>query len=251
MSDDFNDSGTNDFGSSEPNPFSESGQVPPPSPYQAPPPGMAPQPTNGMGVAGFIISLCGLACAIGFPIGLILSLIGLRREPKGFAIAGTIIGAIGTAGLLIVALIYGAMLGGCALCAGVGAAIQIPIDNTHSTIMDAKQAIDEFQTLNGRLPTEEEAEELIGDMTDGWDNKLRYEIDGEEYDIRSAGPNGLFDDFDDIDIDEATPFEMSIDDFPGPDTDMPMEEVDPSELPGADSGSYEGGTAEEEAPKFE
>src|SRR5690348_9132833 len=55
------------------------------------------QPTNGLGLAGFITSLVGIVtCGVIAPIGLVLSLFGLMKPPRGFAIAGTIIGLIGS-----------------------------------------------------------------------------------------------------------------------------------------------------------
>lgn len=56
---------------------------------------------NGLGVAGFVLSLVGLVlCWVPFAnfilsgIGFILSLVGVFRRPKGLAIAGIIIAAI-------------------------------------------------------------------------------------------------------------------------------------------------------------
>lgn len=61
----------------------------------------APQ-SNGMGTAGFVLALIGLFFSwvplVGqavWLVGLILSLVGLGREPRGLAIAGTIISLIG------------------------------------------------------------------------------------------------------------------------------------------------------------
>jgi hypothetical protein len=55
---------------------------------------------NVAGVVGFIVSLVGLLCTLGLlaPIGMLISVVGLfgKNKPKGFAIAGTIIGLIGT-----------------------------------------------------------------------------------------------------------------------------------------------------------
>ena len=55
---------------------------------------------NGLGIAGFVTSLVGfLTCfcsVVLCPIGLVLSLFGLRHPKKGLAIAGVVIGAIGT-----------------------------------------------------------------------------------------------------------------------------------------------------------
>ena len=76
--------------------------------YQAPnafaPQQVAPQPVrrrNGVAVAGFVLSLLGLIFCW-FPIlnfflvvpGLILSFIGVFREPRGKAVAGLILSAI-------------------------------------------------------------------------------------------------------------------------------------------------------------
>lgn len=56
---------------------------------------------NGLGVAGFVLSLVGLVlCWVPFAnfilggIGFILSLVGVFRRPKGLAIAGIIIASI-------------------------------------------------------------------------------------------------------------------------------------------------------------
>ena len=70
---------------------------------------MAPTQTNGLGIAGFVLSLVGLLfCWIPFfdaiisIIGVILSAFGMKKQPKGLAIAGLAIG--------IVALIIGAII---------------------------------------------------------------------------------------------------------------------------------------------
>lgn len=54
-------------------------------------------PTNGIGLAGFIISLIGfLTCGCLSPLGLFLSFVGLLRPPRGFGLAGVILGLIGS-----------------------------------------------------------------------------------------------------------------------------------------------------------
>ena len=69
--------------------------------------------TNGMGVAGFVLALLGLFLGwvpvlgwVLWVLGLIFSLVGVFRTPKGLAIAGLIITFIG----LIVLLIVGAAI---------------------------------------------------------------------------------------------------------------------------------------------
>src|SRR5688572_25362426 len=81
-----------------------------PAPVPAPgqPQGFVPQqasPQNGLGIAGFITSLVGwISCGVLSPIGLILSLIALGKQPRGFAIAGAIIGALGSLFLAVVGI---------------------------------------------------------------------------------------------------------------------------------------------------
>lgn len=69
--------------------------------------------TNGIGIAGFIISLIGLFVSwipfFGWCIwlvGLILSFIGLFKAPRGLAIAGMVISFIG---IIILILFVGAI----------------------------------------------------------------------------------------------------------------------------------------------
>lgn len=78
-------------------------QAQPQSPYQQPCQPQAPSQSNGLGVAGFVVSLCGLVlCWVPFldlvlgVTGLILSAFGMKRLPKGLATAGLVIGIIAT-----------------------------------------------------------------------------------------------------------------------------------------------------------
>ena len=60
-------------------------------------------PSNGLGIAGFIVSLVGIvgSCGLLCPVGLLMSIIAMRREPRGFAIAGLIIGLLGSLWIFI------------------------------------------------------------------------------------------------------------------------------------------------------
>lgn len=69
--------------------------------------------TNGIGTAGFVLALVGLFLGwipfLGWAIwllGLIFSIIGLTRSPKGLSIAGLIISLVG---IVLLVLVFGAI----------------------------------------------------------------------------------------------------------------------------------------------
>lgn len=69
---------------------------PQPNPYSGKPVVLPPPKENGLGIAGFIVSAIGIiTCGVPSIFGVILSAIGLGKEPKGMAIAGLILGLIG------------------------------------------------------------------------------------------------------------------------------------------------------------
>ncbi len=75
----------------------------------------APQ-KNGMGVAGFVLALCAFVFCwvpvldwILWILGVVFSLIGVFRQPKGLAIAGLVISFIGLIILIVAAAALAAM----------------------------------------------------------------------------------------------------------------------------------------------
>lgn len=73
---------------------------------------------NGMGIAGFVLAMVALFSSwvpfarwIVWLLGLIFSLIGLGKQPKGFAIAGLIISLIGLALIVMIIVLGVAVLG--------------------------------------------------------------------------------------------------------------------------------------------
>ena len=76
------------------------------------------QEKNGMGIAGFVLAMVALFSSwvpfarwIVWLLGLIFSLIGLGKQPKGFAIAGLIISLIGLALIVVIIVLGVAVLG--------------------------------------------------------------------------------------------------------------------------------------------
>lgn len=160
----------------------------------------APPPTNGLGIAGFVVSLSGLVVCFGLicPIGLLLSLIALFNTPRGFAIAGTIIGLIGSIfGVLAVLLVAGV----------IGSAgtffSNFNVQSQTSMQMDfASYDIDNhFMNNNDTLPDEPTGNAMISSYVDEWNNNLKYKpTQGSttDYTIISAGPDGVFGNADDL-----------------------------------------------------
>ncbi|HEY4328640.1 MAG TPA: type II secretion system protein GspG [Phycisphaerae bacterium] len=159
-------------------------------PYQPP----APPPSNGLGVAGFIVSLVAIPTGgILSPIALFLSFIALFRRPRGFAFAGFVLGFLGTV-VLAVWLSFFGFLG--FTCFNIGK----PMVVTSNSIDQAQQLVVQFQVdHNGALPTEIQGSALMAGRTDGWGHELRYTPLGTgAYEIRSAGADGTFGTQDDL-----------------------------------------------------
>ena len=159
------------------------------------PAAMQSAPSNGLGMAGFVVSLVGLVmtCGLLCPVGFILSLFGLRKEPRGFAIAGAVIGGIGSIfaavwGLAIVATF---MVAKTAIEENAG-----PVTTTFA-LLEASRAIQMEQAERGRLPTAAEGNAAIEELRDGWERPLQYEPSGDAFTVRSAGPDGVFGNADD------------------------------------------------------
>ena len=158
------------------------------------------RPSNSMGLAGFIVSLVGwLSCGLLCPIGLVLSVLGMRKEPRGFALAGLILGLLGSV-WGIVAVFFGgfAILIGCAGIVCGGLAPQV-VTKVH--IASTAREVAAFQRVHGRIPAS--MEEINGhvrrSMRDGWDRPLHVLDDGKGgFVITSDGPDGVQGNSDDI-----------------------------------------------------
>jgi hypothetical protein len=157
------------------------------------------KPTNGLGIAGFVVSLVGLLGTGGLlcPIGLIMSLIALGRQPKGFAIAGVVIGLLGTCGGLIVALAFGAaVLALLGITAAVAfAALNYP-QRMELTIDMANidQAIKRIQGTSKYPPASLTELHLDAEtLRDPWGNAYVYVLRDKKpgYDVLSSGKDGV------------------------------------------------------------
>ena len=173
----------------------------PPAPYPVP----VARPSNGLGVAGFIVSLLGfITCGILWPVGLFLSFIGMFRRPRGFAFAGFVISLVGTVLLAVVVGFFGVVIFSLAglVRYGVG-----PAFTTITAIIEAEKDINSFRSTHaGALPDDVEGEALAAPRLDGWGKPLRYRRVGPGgYQLQSSGPDGLPLTADDVSTNFDTP----------------------------------------------
>lgn len=152
---------------------------------------------NVLGITGFAVSLFGLLFTLGLlcPLGLVLSFFGLFSRNRGFAVAGLILGIIGSS---IVALGVGAI----ALAASAAHHHRVEIPNqekTYEILNIACVEIEAYRHEEGRLPEGIEGNKLVLRFEDAYGNAVRYEPeDNGQYAIRSAGPDAQFDTPDDL-----------------------------------------------------
>jgi hypothetical protein len=164
-------------------------------------------------VAGFVCSLCGVIGAF-FPpggfllslVGFVLSLIAMGRSPRGFAVAGVVLGFIGMgclSGLLLLGG-FAALLAFFGIVAGAGAvavAAQAQIDAVGDELRTMDVAIVAYQEKHEAYPTNLGAlvpEYLTGVfgtgrsmLSDPWGKPFVYRVqnDGLGYTITSSGPD--------------------------------------------------------------
>lgn len=173
---------------------------PSPTPTHPPYGRYEPPANNGMGIAGFIVSLIGLFVCAGVvcPIGLLLSLVALRKEPRGFAIAGLIIGLIGSLmGVFVVLIFVGIIGAGNSFFQAFTGQFQ-----TMSNIDSAHYDIDFYYfDNNSTLPDTPTGNQIVSQYYDHWGNPLQYRpVAGtaDQYEILSAGEDQQFGTSDDI-----------------------------------------------------
>ncbi|MDX2114175.1 MAG: type II secretion system protein GspG [Planctomycetota bacterium] len=205
--------------------------------------------SNGLGLAGFIVSLIGL-CAGGLlsPIGLIMSLFAIGREPRGFAIAGVVIGFIGTCGGAIAALFFSVAIAVALAAAGFTAAAGAigsmggPAFQSQIEMAVLAANLEAYRTQHNAYPATlaEGTTRLDANSSlrlDAWDKPYVYElVEPTRFVLFSMGPDGVAHTSDDIVLGEkpqlAPPAAQ-----PAPAPATPAQQTDPSEAPQSDPDS--------------
>lgn len=151
---------------------------------------------NAVGLVGFIVSMLGVVtCGLLCPLGLLISVCGLGKAPRGFATAGTITGLLGSAWLVLV---------GYALVSGLFVAkdfveTNLPMVTTVATFQQGDALVRQYQRDHDKIPDSIEGNVLIDSLRDGWERSILYAInDDGSYVFRSAGADGEFHSEDDL-----------------------------------------------------
>lgn len=162
--------------------------------------------TNPVGLAGFIVSLVSLVACGGLlsPVGLILSLFGCFRQPRGLAIAGVVLGLVGSGAFILGIVLLGAglIIGAIALIFGASF-----LGQTLETSFDAnevRKAIVAYERAEGSLPTAMSDLSTLDEHAahDLWDTPYRLEIDSadRQFTLISLGKDKTLGTDDDIRI---------------------------------------------------
>ena len=139
--------------------------------------GLPPQPSsNPLAIAGFVLAFCIS------PLGLILSLFAAFRAPRGFAIGGIVVGALGTVVWIIIGL--GAMVAAPFIAKG------IELSSDYTSI---NSSISGYASQNnGALPDDLSAAGVTGDIAqDPFGHPYGYEkkSDGSGWELILVGPD--------------------------------------------------------------
>jgi len=195
--------------SQEPNPFAR--QQSSDQPMQQPRQQLPPKKENAVGLTGFIISLMGLfLCGIPSLMGLGISAVGLKKEPRGLAIAGVILGLIGLIELVFVGVMvyHGVRLAQSEISEMNAMIAEVQLDEA---AVDVGEKWNELE----RIPTQEEGDEMMIGRNDMMDNSLVYQTDGSSFSIRAAGEDGILETEDGLVVgpfeDPQTAIDLSLD----------------------------------------
>ncbi len=149
------------------------------------------------GIFLFFLSLGALA-----PITFLISLMGLRKKPRGMAIAGTGLSLVGMAvmaAVVISAVHHAKHKEFKRHMARQNRVIAKQVEEGHAILAYAASEFEQFRDdHDGQLPADLDGNALALKHLDPWENEIMYEIDSKSAGLRSAGPDGEFFSRDDL-----------------------------------------------------
>ncbi|MHC2067605.1 DUF4190 domain-containing protein [Bremerella sp. T1] len=141
--------------------------------------------SNGLGIAGFVLSLLGLiTCGLFGPLGFLVSLFGLAYRPRGFAVAGLVLGGLTTGifaffGFALLSTLFAAVTG-----------IQFAASEASNSLrMKASnlQIVNEFKEF-GAIPSTEKGNDIINENRSKSQPFTGYQrVDEFQYKLTVAG----------------------------------------------------------------
>ncbi len=184
------------------------------------------RPANLFGLVGLCVGLLGVGMLVGLtvlrfldapllrglpawqvialgalsPLGLLISVLGIFRVPKGAATGGVVLGMLGTlylagAGTLLVA-------DQMELFTPPAEREKRRAERTVAAVGEATAKITQHVAANGKAPTTEQGNRLLGSFVDGWGRSIHYLKeeggDPKAFLVTSAGPDGEFGNHDDV-----------------------------------------------------
>ena len=143
--------------------------------------------SNGLGLAGFIVSLVAFfTCFVLSPVGLLISFFGLFRRPRGFAFVGFVLGLVGTLVITVVFSIFGWGI-------VTGLRFGKPFFVTLSRAHEARDKILNYYATNGALPGDVTGGSIVAGTLDGWGRNIAYHWKSSaSFELRSASQDGVF-----------------------------------------------------------
>jgi len=148
----------------------------------------APKEGNTLGLVGFILSIVQfVTCGVLSPISLIVSLIGLRKEPRVFAIIGTVLSVIGVVIFALIGFttVWALMFGQGIVQQAFGGA-------------QAQQEIIAHYQNTGSLPTDAQAAQIFANIDFGGVTPRYVIVDDTAAEIILPGFDGQMDTSDDL-----------------------------------------------------
>lgn len=158
-----------------------------------------PQPKNRIGFVGFALSILGMV-TLGLlsPVAFLVSLCGLANRPRKYAVAGTLLGVIGSVVLVVIGTVgYHVAVRGGQLFA------EALVYSTTATVLPLIEASDEIEKYtrdHGTIPDLATGQRLIASFRDISNRPLSYDVDGRSYSVTSRGGDSKFSSEDDIRI---------------------------------------------------
>ncbi len=169
--------------------------------FDTPPPRV--RQRNRTALLGFLFSIFSIfTLGVLSPLALIVCLFGLKKRPRGLAIAGLVISLLGTS------IIGSAIVGGSIADARHRERMhqkrvaKLNREKEASTMKIMSESLAELKqwrdSHDGYFPDLITANMLTIKFEDGWGQALRFETEGNQGLVRSAGADGKFDTRDDL-----------------------------------------------------